>query len=183
MATKRLSHGEKIHSNEDAAPTFSTDKEHTALAHICSMSKSSSGGSSEEKGADIHATPAFDVESGEKKKEQLPVSTAEELVTNILHVDDDPTLNPWTFRMWFIGEFIYTDTLMREQSSQSELTTARYRPLCLWRHPRNDLLFQAADPFRLRHIPDHPWLHSWRNHGKSHPEVWLDWALLQSAQV
>lgn len=33
-----------------------------------------------------------------------PLETAEEIVTHVIHVDDDPTLNPWTFRMFFIGE-------------------------------------------------------------------------------
>jgi hypothetical protein len=32
-----------------------------------------------------------------------PVETAEELVTEVIHVEDDPTLNPWTFRTWFLG--------------------------------------------------------------------------------
>jgi len=31
------------------------------------------------------------------------VSSARDLVTEILLVEDDPTQNPWTFRMWFIG--------------------------------------------------------------------------------
>jgi hypothetical protein len=30
-------------------------------------------------------------------------STARDLVSEILAVEDDPTINPWTFRMWFIG--------------------------------------------------------------------------------
>ena len=29
--------------------------------------------------------------------------TARDLVTEVLAVEDDPTVNPWTFRMWFIG--------------------------------------------------------------------------------
>jgi hypothetical protein len=32
-----------------------------------------------------------------------PPTTARDLVAEILLVEDDPTLNPWTFRMWFIG--------------------------------------------------------------------------------
>lgn len=32
------------------------------------------------------------------------LETAEDIVTAIIHVEDDPTLNPWTFRMFFIGE-------------------------------------------------------------------------------
>lgn len=31
------------------------------------------------------------------------LETAEDIVTAIINVDDDPTLNPWTFRMFFIG--------------------------------------------------------------------------------
>ena len=31
----------------------------------------------------------------------------EDIALTALHVDDDPTLNPWTFRMWFLGMFGY----------------------------------------------------------------------------
>lgn len=33
------------------------------------------------------------------------LDTAEDIVTTVIHVEDDPTLNPWTFRMFFIGKF------------------------------------------------------------------------------
>ncbi|KAF2664769.1 OPT superfamily oligopeptide transporter [Microthyrium microscopicum] len=32
-----------------------------------------------------------------------PPTTARDLVTEVLSVEDDPTLSPWTFRMWFVG--------------------------------------------------------------------------------
>lgn len=32
------------------------------------------------------------------------VATMKDIAVRALHVDDDPTLNPWTFRMWFIGK-------------------------------------------------------------------------------
>ncbi|KAK5991876.1 Sexual differentiation process isp4-like protein [Cladobotryum mycophilum] len=32
-----------------------------------------------------------------------PLETAEDIVTHVIHVDDDNTLSPWTFRMFFIG--------------------------------------------------------------------------------
>jgi hypothetical protein len=32
-----------------------------------------------------------------------PAETAEDLVTEVIHATDDPTLNPWTFRTWFLG--------------------------------------------------------------------------------
>ncbi|TGO63501.1 hypothetical protein BOTNAR_0099g00280 [Botryotinia narcissicola] len=35
--------------------------------------------------------------------EVTALETAEDIVTAIINVDDDPTLNPWTFRMFFIG--------------------------------------------------------------------------------
>jgi OPT oligopeptide transporter protein len=32
-----------------------------------------------------------------------PPETARDLVTEVIHAWDDPTLSPWTFRMWFLG--------------------------------------------------------------------------------
>lgn len=31
------------------------------------------------------------------------VANMEEIALKALHVDDDPTLNPWTFRVFFLG--------------------------------------------------------------------------------
>jgi hypothetical protein len=33
-----------------------------------------------------------------------PPETAKDLVTEVITVEDDPTLSPWTFRTWFLGE-------------------------------------------------------------------------------
>jgi hypothetical protein len=30
-------------------------------------------------------------------------TTGREIVAEVLRAEDDPTINPWTFRMWFIG--------------------------------------------------------------------------------
>jgi hypothetical protein len=35
--------------------------------------------------------------------EAVLISEAKELVTAVIHVEDDPTQNPWTFRMFFLG--------------------------------------------------------------------------------
>ena len=41
---------------------------------------------------------------GEKDSHhKKPPKTPRELVSEILELEDDPTVNPWTFRMWFIG--------------------------------------------------------------------------------
>ena len=39
------------------------------------------------------------------------VESLDDIVTKVLHADDDPSLNPWTFRMWFIGE-CYIESLV-----------------------------------------------------------------------
>ena len=41
--------------------------------------------------------------SHDEKTHIKPPTTARELVSEILLVEDDPTLNPFTFRMWFLG--------------------------------------------------------------------------------
>jgi hypothetical protein len=41
--------------------------------------------------------------SSDEKIHTKPPSTARDLVTEILLVEDDPSMNPWTFRLWFIG--------------------------------------------------------------------------------
>ena len=34
-----------------------------------------------------------------------PPTTAADLTTEVIHASDDPTLNPWTFRTWFLGGY------------------------------------------------------------------------------
>ena len=48
--------------------------------------------------------PTYDVELADHFGEADVVNTAEDIVTHVLHVEDDPSLNPWTFRMFFIGK-------------------------------------------------------------------------------
>ncbi|EKJ69563.1 hypothetical protein FPSE_10274 [Fusarium pseudograminearum CS3096] len=38
-----------------------------------------------------------------KSEPTRPLETAEDIVTNVIHVDDDPTMNPWTVRMFVVG--------------------------------------------------------------------------------
>lgn len=48
--------------------------------------------------------PAYNAEADDHFGETAVVTTAKDLVTHILHVQDDPSLNPWTFRMFFLGK-------------------------------------------------------------------------------
>lgn len=60
---------------------------------------------SEKKGTELFEPEIPPFYDGEQQgSTTLHLDTAEDLVTTIIHVDDDPTLNPWTFRMFFIGE-------------------------------------------------------------------------------
>lgn len=47
--------------------------------------------------------PTFDEDDANHFGEAIVITDAKELVTHVLHVDDDPTMNPWTFRAFFLG--------------------------------------------------------------------------------
>jgi hypothetical protein len=44
-----------------------------------------------------------DSETALNKPKKDRLKSPRDLVTEVLSLEDDPTLNPWTFRMWFIG--------------------------------------------------------------------------------
>jgi len=47
--------------------------------------------------------PNYDEHDGGINDGEVKVMhSAEDLMTNVIDVDDDPSLNPWTFRMWFL---------------------------------------------------------------------------------
>lgn len=45
-----------------------------------------------------------DLDDFEEEHYKLPPETAEDFVTEVIHARDDPTLNPWTFRTFFLGK-------------------------------------------------------------------------------
>lgn len=47
--------------------------------------------------------PDYDAGDGFHKVTE-PVESAKDLVTQVLHVEDDPSLNPYTFRVFFLGK-------------------------------------------------------------------------------
>ena len=76
------------HSSEEYHHQYRSSKEHT--------SKDEAG---------LPTYQYHDTEAAIGEGEIGTLETAEDIVTTVIHVDDDPTLNPWTFRMFFIGEF------------------------------------------------------------------------------
>jgi len=73
------------------------------------------------------AAPVYEYEEGRAGKEGA-VETNEDLVTRVIHVEDDPTLNPWTFRVFFLGT--YTDTQMTGLTELSPRTQAFRKITC-----------------------------------------------------
>lgn len=58
--------------------------------------------------------PAFGEDSGEDfAKANIPVESANDLVTQIIHLEDDPTEQPLTFRTWFLGSCFSTNCTYR----------------------------------------------------------------------
>ena len=47
--------------------------------------------------------PVVYLDDYEEEHYKLPPETAEDFVTEVIHARDDPTLNPWTFRVLFLG--------------------------------------------------------------------------------
>lgn len=47
--------------------------------------------------------PQYEGEEDHGRRRSTVVDTAEGLVTRVIDVEDDPTLNPWTFRTFFLG--------------------------------------------------------------------------------
>jgi len=50
-------------------------------------------------------SPVFDASKEDHFGEADVISDAKDIVTHVIHVDDDPTLSPWTFRAFFLGKY------------------------------------------------------------------------------
>lgn len=67
--------------------------------------KTSSGKVAEHATDEKHPDLGLRVDPESLEGETGPLETAEDIVTHVIAVDDDPTLSPWTFRMFFVGEW------------------------------------------------------------------------------
>ncbi|KAF4614385.1 hypothetical protein G7Y89_g15352 [Cudoniella acicularis] len=48
-------------------------------------------------------SPIFDASKEDHFGEEAVISDAKDVLTHVIHVDDDPSLSPWTFRAFFLG--------------------------------------------------------------------------------
>lgn len=63
---------------------------------------SNEGSKEKEAGFYNEAPVYYDVE-GQESESEIHLETAKDIVTQVINLDDDPTINPWTFRMFFLG--------------------------------------------------------------------------------
>lgn len=83
--------------NREDTDNLDSDKEFKDV----DISKENDGFNEMEKpSVDFVDHPAYE---SDNEGDMRVISTAKELVTTIIHAEDDPTINPWTFRMFFIG--------------------------------------------------------------------------------
>jgi hypothetical protein len=121
---------------------------------------------------DQHNHPVFIDEDGEEHF-TAPAETAEDLVTEVIHVTDDSMLNPWTFRTWFLGQYPHL-------LGGCALTGRRPRSISVRWHTRDNLLLQATNSHRFRHFPGRHQLCPGRVHGPWFASEGLDWPIAQS---
>lgn len=80
--------------------------EHEEKPGTNSPQLSSHDGKHEKNGLETVATendvPRYDGEPD--RRGSVIVTTAEDLVTQVIGLEDDPSLSPWTFRAMFLGE-------------------------------------------------------------------------------
>lgn len=78
--------------------------------------------------------PNYDSDNAGVPEIIAPVTTAKDLITQVIHVEDDPTQNPWTFRVFVLG------VLPHLFSSCWHVT-----------NPEQELALQYSEPFYRRY--------------------------------
>lgn len=106
MATNRsTTAGNENHvSSDNVAITNDSDHHHGKFQDLFPKKFKVQGAIStnvDEKSENSNVPPIYDGE--EFLQDHLGVTTIEDLTTRVISLEDDPTLNPWTFRAMFLG--------------------------------------------------------------------------------
>lgn len=95
----------------------------------------SKDGSKDKEAGVYREAPAYtDVEGQES---EIHLETAADIVTQVIDLEDDPNINPWTFRMFFLG----TAALFADPHRMLLITLLRNGPFVLRSYFVGDLLF------------------------------------------
>lgn len=159
-------------------------------------SDNSHGAPDSEKGA-FDVPPAYFVDPEEPigDGDIKHLDTAADIVTTVIHVDDDPSLNPWTFRMFFIGQLLIPSRARLWLPATNLLGHTvlclilfynlitdfnyRYRPFCFRSCAPRALLLQTPGHLCLRHVLDRLILRYWRVYGLVYSKVGPCWSIPQ----
>lgn len=76
-------------------------------AHDPDYKDAKGGFANDYEAATAEVPPRFSVDDGTGTGTVTEVKATDQAVigSTALHVDDDPSLSPWTFRFWFLGEY------------------------------------------------------------------------------
>ena len=99
----------------------------------------------------------------------------ETVALEALRIRDDSQLNPWTFRMFFLGMFSVT------MSTMISSHPFRHRAVCLWLRASNDIPLQTPTRVRVRHILDGAQLRCGIWDGNDHSKNRLHRSMVQPA--
>lgn len=92
----------------------------------------------------------------------------EEIALKALHVDDDPTLNPWTFRVFFIGWSLPYHQSRRARILSLTSHRNRTRSISFWLGTGHYLHVQAPKRVGINHLSHCHIICWWQRHGVSH---------------
>lgn len=125
------------------------------------------GAPSKDRDDDIHYTgsdsASFDAAKEDHFGEAIVVTDAKDLLTHVIHVDDDPTLSPWTFRTAFLGK-----EYLGFRTAESADIPCRYWTGHLRFSPAGNLLFQTASHLCVHRLHDGRRIRDRRVHVRFH---------------
>jgi len=129
---------------------------------------------------DISADPSVDVVDEEEEVDIHHPANQDDILTQTLHVQDDPTLNCFTFRTWFLGPSLLC--LCSETTpTLADLLISRCRSRGIWRHHLIYLLFQTANRCGIDRLRCRPRISPRRESVHDNPKERMDWEVVQSS--
>lgn len=130
------------------------------------------------------SVPSYGEVVGETVESSAKVlETANDLVTQVLIVEDDPSINPWTFRMVFLGMSRQSWILPDILGPGELIVFTRHRFVHFWLRASGDFLLQATDYLCFSSLLDRHCICPGRRHGSSYTASRTDWTFLEPRAI
>lgn len=111
------------------------------------------------------------------------LETADDIVTQVLAVEDDPSINPWTFRMFFLGMGQTINTASEFKLHTETDISTRHWSVCFWLRASGNLLLQTANNLCLSGFLDGHCICFGRRYGLPDTPSRAYWASPESGAV